>query len=44
MTLQHALFSFNGCLVRRDLWLWMVCWLIPMEADSFFAAQDRITY
>jgi hypothetical protein len=44
MTLQHALFSFNGRLGRRDFWLWMVSWLILMVVDFFFAAQEWITY
>lgn len=44
MTLQHALFSFNGRMGRRDFWLWMVSWLVLMAADFFFAAQEWITY
>ena len=44
MTLQHALISFIGGLGRRDLWHWMVRWLILMVADFFFVAQGLITY
>jgi uncharacterized membrane protein YhaH (DUF805 family) len=42
MTLQHALFSFNGRLGRRDFWIWMVSWLVLMVAVFTFADRQWI--
>ena len=42
MTLQHALFSFNGRMGRRDFWIWMVSWLVLMVAAFTFADRQWI--
>lgn len=42
MTLQHALFSFNGRMGRREFWIWMVSWLVLMVAVFTFADRQWI--
>lgn len=42
MRLQHALFSFNGRLGRRDFWIWMASWLVLMVGAFTFADRQWI--
>jgi uncharacterized membrane protein YhaH (DUF805 family) len=39
MTLQQWLFSIKGRIGRRDLWIWMVLWVVAMTLLFTFAGM-----